>query len=50
MRKGGRICGEWLRPFIPVLVKAMDRHGDLQLVPEGRTRLLAMGAETIDRV
>lgn len=44
-----RICGKRLRPLIPVLVEAMERHGHLQLIPEVRTRLLAMSAATIDR-
>jgi len=45
-----RICGKRLRPLIPVLVEAMERHGHLRLVPEVRTRLLAISAATIDRV
>jgi hypothetical protein len=44
-----RICGKRLRPLLPILVEAMERHGHLQLVPEVRTRLLAMSAATIDR-
>src|SRR5512133_1852041 len=45
-----RICGKRLRPLLPILVEAMERHGHLQLVPEVRTRLLAISAATIDRV
>jgi hypothetical protein len=44
-----RICGKRLRPLLPILVEAMERHGHLQLVPDVRTRLLAMSAATIDR-
>src|SRR5260370_18468792 len=44
-----RICSKRLRPLLPILVEAMERHGHLQLVPEVRTRLLAMSAATIDR-
>jgi hypothetical protein len=45
-----RICGKRLRPLVPILAEAMERHGHLQLAPEVRTRLLAMSAATIDRV
>ena len=44
-----RICGKRLRPLVPVLVEAMERHGHLQFAPEVRTGLLAMSAATIDR-
>jgi hypothetical protein len=44
-----RICGKRLRPLVPILLEAMERHGHVQLVPEVRTRLLAMSAATIDR-
>jgi len=44
-----RICGKRLRPLLPILLEAMERHGHLQLVPEVRTKLLAMSAATIDR-
>ena len=45
-----RICGKRLRPLLPILVEAMERHGHLQLEQEVRTKLLAMSAATIDRV
>jgi hypothetical protein len=38
-----------LRPLVPVLVEAMERHGHLQLAPEVRISLLAMSPATIDR-
>ena len=44
-----RICGKRLKPLIPVLVEAMERHGHLRLGPEIRAGLLAMSAATIDR-
>src|SRR5260370_15320863 len=44
-----RICGKRLRPLLPILVEAMEQHGHLQLEQEGRTKLLAMSAATIDR-
>ena len=44
-----RICGKRLRPLVPVLVEAMERHGYFQLAPEVRISLLAMSAATIDR-
>lgn len=44
-----RICGKRLRPLLPVMLGAMERHGHLQPAPEVRTRLLAMSAATIDR-
>ena len=44
-----RVCGKRLRPLMPILVEAMERHGHLQLAPEVRTGLLAMSAATIDR-
>jgi len=44
-----RICGKRLRPLVPVMVEAMERHGHLSLAPEIRISLLAMSAATIDR-
>ena len=44
-----RVCGKRLRPLLPVLIEAMERHGHLQLAPEVRAGLLAMSAATIDR-
>ena len=28
-----RICGKRLRPLLPILVEAMERHGHVQLAP-----------------
>jgi hypothetical protein len=44
-----RICGKRLRPLVPTLVEAMERHGHLQLAAEVRAGLLTMSAATIDR-
>jgi hypothetical protein len=44
-----RICGKRLKPLVPLLVEAMERHKHLQLAPDIRARLLAMSAATIDR-
>ena len=44
-----RICGKRLRPLVPILVSAMERHGRLRLAPEVLTGLLTMSAATIDR-
>lgn len=44
-----RICGKRLKMLVPILMKAMERHGHLHLTAEIRTRLLAMSAATIDR-
>jgi hypothetical protein len=44
-----RVCGKRLRPLVPILVEAMERHGHLQLAPEVRAGLVAIGAATIDR-
>src|SRR5215472_17148712 len=44
-----RICGKRLRPLLPILVEAMERHGHVHLAPEVRARLLAISAATIDR-
>ena len=45
-----RICGKRLKPLLPVLIEAMERHEYLQLDPEIRDRLLAISAATIDRL
>jgi hypothetical protein len=44
-----RICGKRLRPLMPIMLEAMERHGHLRLAPEVRTALLAMSAATVDR-
>src|SRR6202140_1039868 len=44
-----RVCGKRLRPLLPVLVDAMERHGHLRLVSEVRAGLLWISATTFDR-
>lgn len=44
-----RVCGKRLRPLIPILLEAMERHGHLDLAPDVRTKLTTMSASTIDR-
>ncbi len=44
-----RVCGKRLKPLIPLLIEAMERHGHLQMAPEIRALLLKMSAATIDR-
>jgi len=44
-----RVCGKRLKPLIPILVEAMERHGHLKLAPDAGSRLLAMSPATIDR-
>ena len=45
-----RVCGKRLKPLVPILVDALERHGHLQLDADVRTQLLAASAATIDRV
>ena len=44
-----RICGNRLKPPLPTLVEAMERHGHLDLAEDVRCGLLSMSAATIDR-
>ena len=41
---------EALKPLIPTLVDAMERHGHLDLDPVIKTQVLQVSAATIDRV
>lgn len=45
-----RVCGKRLRPLLPTLVAALERHGHLQLADSVRTKLLEASASTIDRL
>ena len=45
-----RVCGKRLKPLIPMLVNAMERHGHLDLDPAIKTKVLQVSAGTIDRV
>lgn len=44
-----RLCGKRLRPLIPILLEAMERHGHLDLAPAVKSQLTKMSAATIDR-
>ena len=44
-----RVCGKRLKPLLPVLIEAMERHGRLELDPVVRAGVLAVSAATIDR-
>ena len=44
-----RLCGKRLRPLIPILLEAMERHGHLDVAPEVKTKLTKMSAGTIDQ-
>ena len=45
-----RLCGKRLKPLIPVLLDALQRHGHLRLDEDVRDRVLAVSAATIDRL
>jgi hypothetical protein len=45
-----RLCGKRLKPLIPVLLDALQRHGHLLLEGEVRARVLTVSAATIDRL
>jgi hypothetical protein len=45
-----RICAKRLKPLLPVLLPALERHGHLHLDAGVRARLLAVSASTIDRM
>ena len=41
-----RICGKRLKPLIPVLLDALERHGHLALDPSVRDKLFTVSAAT----
>jgi hypothetical protein len=45
----GRICSKRLHPFLPEMVKVLERCGELQLKAETKALLLHMSRSTIDR-
>jgi hypothetical protein len=45
----GRICSKRLHPFLPEMVKVLERCGELTLPAETRKLLLQMSSATIDR-
>lgn len=44
-----RLCSKRLKPFLPELVGALERHGEMKLDPEVKQQLLQMSEATIDR-
>jgi uncharacterized protein YueI len=45
----GRICSKRLHPFLPEMVKVLERCGELQLSEQTKAPLLQMSRSTIDR-
>ena len=45
-----RVCGKRLKPLLPLLVTALERHGHLTLDVTVRARVLAASAATLDRL
>lgn len=45
-----RICSNRLVPFLPELIELLERHGQIQLTPTCRSRLLTLSSSTADRL
>lgn len=45
-----RICSKRLQPFVPTLLESLERHGEVNLCPPVRSKLVAMSAATMDRL
>lgn len=45
-----RVCGKRLKPLIPTMLAALERHGHLRLDGEVRAKLLSASAATVDRL
>ncbi len=45
-----RLCSKRLKPLIPILLPAFERHGRLDLSSELRDKLLTVSATTMDRL
>ena len=45
-----RVCSKRLRPMLPVLLPALERHGRVVLDEATRAKLLAVSAASIDRL
>ena len=43
------ICSKRLKPFLPTMIHALERSGELVLVSPTKSSLLAMSAATIER-
>ncbi|MDP2726414.1 MAG: hypothetical protein Q8P59_02620, partial [Dehalococcoidia bacterium] len=46
----GCICSKRLGPLTPKLVRALERHGEMELSPEVREKVIGLSASTIDRL
>jgi hypothetical protein len=46
----GRICSRRLHPYLPEIVKVLERHNELQIDDETKALLLQMSRATIDRL
>lgn len=46
----GRPCGKLLKPVIPDLLSALERHSEISVTPETRTQLVEISAAAIDRL
>lgn len=46
----GCICSKRLGPLIPNLLGALERHGEIELLPEVREKVMGLSAATIDRL
>jgi hypothetical protein len=45
-----KICSKRLHPFLPELLSALEHHGEIDLPPEVRSLVLALGSATLDRL
>jgi hypothetical protein len=46
----GRLCSKRLVPFRPVLLRALERHGELMMAAATRVQLLTVAPATVDRL
>lgn len=46
----GHLCSRRLQPFLPQLVEALERHGELHLPPQTKHQLFQAREATIDRL
>jgi hypothetical protein len=46
----GRLCAKRLGPFLPELIAALERHGEVTLTPTIRAALCTVSPATIDRI
>ena len=46
----GFICGKRLAPYLKEIVPVLEKHGELEVARETRSKLLRMSAATVDRL